>query len=322
MFPKKRMRRLRKKESLRNLLSETKLDLSDLIYPIFVEKRSKPLEIDMMEGIKRYPIEDAVQEAKEAEELGIPAIILFGVPEEKDKKGTYAWKKNGVIQQTAREISKNTSLTVITDVCLCEYTSHGHCGVLKNKQVQNDETLKLLKKTAISHAEAGADIVAPSGMMDGMVKTIREGLDKEGYENTSIMSYSAKYASNFYGPFREAAESAPEFGDRKRYQMNPKQKREAIIENRLDIKEGADILMVKPAMPYLDIINETSQKFEEPLAAYQVSGEYSMLKQAINNNLVSEKIILESLISIKRAGADFIITYFAKKLAQKSTTPP
>lgn len=317
MFPIKRMRRLRKKETTRDLVRETKLSKKDLIYPIFVEKRKDVLDIPTMEGIKRYPVEDAVEEAKEVKELGIPGIILFGVPEEKDEKGSYAWKKDGVIQETVRKIGEEVpSLTIITDVCMCEYTSHGHCGIIEDRTVSNDKTLKLLKKVAKSHAKAGADIVAPSGMMDGMVKAIRNALDKSDFKDTAIMSYSSKYHSNFYGPFRDAAESSPDFGDRKTYQMDPGQRREAMIENHLDVEEGADMLMVKPAMPYLDILQETRKKFELPVAAYQVSGEYSMIKEAVNKNLVSEEAILESLVSIKRAGADMILSYFSKEVAK------
>ncbi|PTD93702.1 porphobilinogen synthase [archaeon SCG-AAA382B04] len=317
MFPNKRMRRLRRKETTRNLVKETNLSKDDLIYPIFVEKREDTLDIPTMEGIKRFPVEGAVKEAKKVKELGIPAIILFGVPEEKDKKGSFAWKKKGVIQESVRKIKEEVpSLTVITDVCLCEYTSHGHCGVIKNKDVENDETLELLKKISRSHAEAGADIVAPSGMMDGMVKAIREVLDDNSFQDIGIISYSAKYHSNFYGPFRDAAESSPDFGDRRTYQMNPSQRREAYIENQLDVEEGADMLMVKPAMPYLDIIRDTKNRFNLPIAAYQVSGEYSMIKNAIDQNLIPEEAVLESLISIKRAGADMILTYFAKEVAK------
>ncbi|WGI18158.1 porphobilinogen synthase [Methanonatronarchaeum sp. AMET-Sl] len=317
MFPINRMRRLRDKESTRRLMSETKLTTDDLVYPLFVENRSERLEIPSMDGVYRYPIEDAVDVGKEVEDLGIPAVILFGVPEKKDRSGSSAWKKNGVVQKTLRKLRDETNLTLISDVCLCEYTDHGHCGVIKNETVDNDETLKLLSKTAVSHAESGADIVAPSGMMDGMVTTIRDGLDKNGFNSTAILSYSAKYASSFYGPFRDAAESTPSFGDRRGYQMAVTQKKEAVRENNLDVLEGADMLMVKPAMPYLDIIKTTSDQFDLPLAAYQVSGEYNMLREAVKNNTMSDKVIEESLLSIKRAGADIIITYFAKEIAKK-----
>lgn len=317
MFPSKRMRRYRDKESTRKLLRETEINVDDLIYPIFVEKRDDVLDIPSMEGIKRFPIDEAVKEAEEVHSLGVPAVILFGVPEEKDKKGSFAWRSDGVVQETVRELNKEVpSLTVITDVCLCEYSSHGHCGLIEKGDVNNDETLELLRKISLSHARAGADVVAPSGMMDGMVSTIRSALDKNSFEDVSIMSYSAKYHSNFYGPFRDAAESSPSFGDRRTYQMGIGQREEAFLENQLDVREGADILMVKPAMPYLDIIRDTDNEFDLPLAAYQVSGEYSMIKNAIKNDLMSEKAIKESLISIKRAGADMVLTYFAKEVAK------
>ncbi len=315
-FPLNRMRRYRKKEKTRDLLKETELSSDDLIYPMFVEKRKDVLNIPTMEGINRFPIKKAVEEAKEAEELGIPAIILFGVPEKKDERGSFAWKENGVVQQTLKKLKKETSLTLIADTCLCEYTSHGHCGVIDEEKVKNDETLKILKKVALSQAKAGADFIAPSGMMDGMVQAIRNKLDKNGFEEVGIMSYSAKYHSNFYGPFRDAAESSPDFGDRSNYQMNPSQRREATLENKLDVKEGADILMVKPAMPYLDIIRDTKNNFDLPLAAYQVSGEYSMIKNSIKKDLLPKEAIMESLVSIKRAGADMILSYFSKEVAR------
>ncbi|OUJ18539.1 Delta-aminolevulinic acid dehydratase Hemb [Methanonatronarchaeum thermophilum] len=317
MYPINRLRRLRNKESTRRLVSETKLTTDDLVYPLFVEKRDKPIEISSMDGVYRYPVEKAVEVAKEVEDLGIPSIILFGIPEKKDEVGSFAFKKDGVVQQALKKINKETNLTLISDVCLCEYTDHGHCGLIKNGVVDNDETLELLSKTAVSHAESGADIVAPSGMMDGMVAALRDGLDREGFTSTSILSYSAKYASNYYGPFRDAAESTPSFGDRKGYQMAITQRKEAIRENNIDAVEGADMLMVKPALPYLDIIRDTSERFNLPIAAYQVSGEYSMLKQSIKKDIMSEEVINESLISIKRAGADIIITYFAKEIAKK-----
>lgn len=317
MFPVNRMRRLRKKESTRRLMSETKVNLDDLVYPIFVEERNEKLEIPSMNGIYRYPVDQAVEAAKRLEDMGIKGVILFGVPREKDSKGSIAWSDEGVVQESLRFLSEETDLTLISDVCLCEYTDHGHCGVIREDEVLNDETLELISKTAVSHAEAGADVVAPSGMMDGMVRAIRSKLDQEGFESTAIMSYSAKYASSFYGPFRDAAESTPSFGDREGYQMAITQRKEALRENRLDVDEGADILMVKPAMPYLDIIRDTSNRHDVPLAAYQVSGEYQMLMESINKGLVSEDVIMESLISIKRAGADIIITYFAEKIARE-----
>ncbi|MCD6493375.1 MAG: porphobilinogen synthase [Archaeoglobaceae archaeon] len=316
MFPQTRMRRLRK-ENLRFLVRETKLSVDDFIVPIFVDENiKKPLEISSMPNYFRIPLDSVVKEIEACLDKNLKTFILFGIPSYKDEVGTSAYDKNGVIQRALRSIkSEFDDVVLITDVCLCEYTSHGHCGIVKGTQILNDETLPLLAKIAISHAEAGADIVAPSAMMDGMVKAIREGLDNEGYKDTAIMSYAAKYASNFYSPFREAAESGFKFGDRKSYQMDFHNSNEALREVELDIKEGADIIMVKPALAYLDIIHKVKQKFKFPTAAYNVSGEYSMIKAAIKLGWLNEDVIYEILTAIKRAGADLIITYHAKEIA-------
>lgn len=310
------MRRLRK-ENLRFLVRETKLSVDDFIVPIFVDENiKKPLEISSMPNYFRIPLDSVVKEIEACLDKNLKTFILFGIPSYKDEVGTSAYDKNGVIQRALRSIkSEFDDVVLITDVCLCEYTSHGHCGIVKGTQILNDETLPLLAKIAISHAEAGADIVAPSAMMDGMVKAIREGLDDEGYKDTAIMSYAAKYASNFYSPFREAAESGFKFGDRKSYQMDFHNSNEALREVELDIKEGADIIMVKPALAYLDIIYKVKQKFKFPTAAYNVSGEYSMIKAAIKLGWLNEDVIYEILTAIKRAGADLIITYHAKEIA-------
>jgi len=310
------MRRLRK-ENLRFLVRETKLSVDDFIVPIFVDENiKKPLEISSMPNYFRIPLDSVVKEIEACLDKNLKTFILFGIPSYKDEVGTSAYDKNGVIQRALRSIkSEFDDVVLITDVCLCEYTSHGHCGIVKGTQILNDETLPLLAKIAISHAEAGADIVAPSAMMDGMVKAIREGLDNEGYKDTAIMSYAAKYASNFYSPFREAAESGFKFGDRKSYQMDFHNSNEALREVELDIKEGADIIMVKPALAYLDIIHKVKQKFKFPTAAYNVSGEYSMIKAAIKLGWLNEDVIYEILTAIKRAGADLIITYHAKEIA-------
>ncbi len=310
------MRRLRK-ENLRFLVRETKLSVDDFIVPIFVDENiKKPLEISSMPNYFRIPLDSVVKEIEACLDKNLKTFILFGIPSYKDEVGTSAYDKNGVIQRALRSIkSEFDDVVLITDVCLCEYTSHGHCGIVKGTQILNDETLPLLAKIAISHAEAGADIVAPSAMMDGMVKAIREGLDNEGYKDTAIMSYAAKYASNFYSPFREAAESGFKFGDRKSYQMDFHNSNEALREVELDIKEGADIIMVKPALAYLDIIYKVKQKFKFPTAAYNVSGEYSMIKAAIKLGWLNEDVIYEILTAIKRAGADLIITYHAKEIA-------
>jgi len=320
LFPEYRPRRLRRTENIRSLVRETHLTIDDLIYPLFIcEGKNIKQEIKSMPEVYRFSIDKALEEIKEATQLGIKAILLFGIPDTKDEVGTSAYIENGIIQKAVRAIKdKFPELIVITDVCLCEYTSHGHCGIIKNGEVDNDLTLEVLAKIAVSHAKAGADIVAPSDMMDGRVGRIREALDEAGFSHVAIMSYAVKYCSAFYGPFREAAESAPKFGDRRSYQMDPANSREALREASLDIEEGADIIMVKPAMPYLDIIKMLRNEFNYPLAAYQVSGEYAMIKAAAKLGwLDEEKILWESLISIKRAGADLIITYFAKKIAKK-----
>jgi porphobilinogen synthase len=306
------LRRLRKNEKLRELLREHNVTSKDLIYPIFVHEKNKVEEIQSMPGQFRYPIPELVEIAKKAEDLGIPGILLFGMPEKKDEVGSEAYNENGVVQKAIRTIKENTNLLVITDICLCQYTSHGHCGVICDGIVKNEDTLKLLSKIALSHAKAGADVVAPSDMMDGRVSAIRSELDKNSFEDILIMSYAAKFLSSFYGPFREAAHSAPTFGDRRTYQMNPANALEALREVQLDIQEGADIVMVKPALAYLDVIFRVKEKFEMPTAAYNVSGEYSMVKAASKMGWIDEKkVIDELLLAIKRAGADFIISYFA-----------
>ncbi len=327
MFPEYRPRRLRQTDKLRAMVRETTVSKDDLIYPLFVAPgKGYKQEIGSMPGVYQMSVDNIVKEAKEAFDLGLPAVLLFGLPEKKDSRGSHAWIKSGVVQKAIEAIKKEVpELVVITDVCLCEYTAHGHCGiVIKEKgkkdkfRIENDATLELLQKVALSHARAGADMVAPSDMMDGRVGAIREALDENGFENVPIMSYAVKYASSFYGPFRDAAECAPQFGDRRSYQMDIANRREALREATLDMEEGADILMVKPGMPYLDIISLLRQEFILPIAAYQVSGEYSMIKAAAQNGWLSEELILfESLISFKRAGADLIITYFAKDFAKK-----
>lgn len=320
LFPEYRPRRLRRTENIRALVRETHITLDDLIYPLFIcEGKGIKQEIRSMPEVYRFSIDKVLEEIKYVTDLGIKAVLLFGIPDKKDEIGTSAYIEKGIIQRAVRSIKdKFPSLIVITDVCLCEYTSHGHCGIIKNGEVDNDLTLEQLAKIAVSHAKAGADIVAPSDMMDGRVGRIREALDEAGFSKVAIMSYSVKYCSAFYGPFREAADSAPKFGDRKSYQMDPANSREALREAYLDIEEGADIIMVKPAMPYLDIIKTLREEFNYPIAAYQVSGEYAMIKAASQlGYLDEEKILWESLIAIKRAGADLIITYFAKKIAEK-----
>ncbi len=318
-YPTHRLRRLRLSKHLRRMIRETKLDVDDLVYPLFVVPgKDIKKEIRSMPGNFHLSRDNLLKEAKEAEKLGIPAILLFGLPKHKDEEGREAYAKDGIIQQAVRVVKDALpDFMVITDVCLCEYTSHGHCGVMKDGRLLNDPTLDLLAKTALSQVESGADIVAPSGMMDGQVKIIRQTLDENGYDNISIMAYSAKYASSFYGPFREAADSAPQFGDRKSYQMDPANVQEALREVKLDIEEGADIVMVKPALAYLDVISRVKQEFDVPLAAYNVSGEYAMIKAAAAKGWMDEKrIALEVLTSIKRAGADIILTYFAKEVAK------
>jgi porphobilinogen synthase len=291
-----------------------------MIYPIFVGSgKSFKKEISTMPGQYTMSIDKAVETARETEKLGVGGLLLFGLPEEKDELGSDAYSESGIIQQTLRALRQNVkNLLLITDICLCEYTSHGHCGVIKHRDVDNDATLKLLADIGVSHARAGADIVAPSDMMDGRVAAIRQALDTEGFSNTPIMAYSAKYASAFYGPFREAADSAPQFGDRRSYQMDPPNAREALKEIATDIQEGADIVMVKPAMAYLDVIARARRLFNVPLAAYQVSGEYSMIEAAARNGWIDrERTILETTTAIKRAGADIIITYYALELARR-----
>jgi len=318
-FPQVRLRRLRRTEALRALVRENQVDVGDLIYPMFiVEGKGIKEEITSMPGIFRHSPDRLPLEIEEIAGLKIPAVLLFGIPENKDETGSSGYHPEGVIQQAIRVIKKSVpELVVITDVCLCEYTSHGHCRIITNGQVDNDQTLPLLARMAISHTEAGADIVAPSDMMDGRVKVIREALDEEGFQHIPILSYAAKYASAFYGPFREAAESTPQFGDRRAYQMDPPNVREALREVEQDIAEGADIVMVKPALAYLDVIRQVRNTFNYPLAAYNVSGEYSMIKAAAQRGWIDGKqVILETLTAIKRAGADIILTYHAKEFAQ------
>lgn len=310
------MRRLRKNEKLRELLKEHDVNSSDLIYPIFVHEKNILEEIPSMPGQFRYPVSELESITKKVEDLGIPGVLLFGMPEKKDDFGSEAYSDKGIVQKAIRAIKEKTDLLILTDICLCQYTSHGHCGVVCDGTIKNDDTLKLLSKTALSHAKAGADIVAPSDMMDGRVKAIRTELDKNSFEDILIMSYAAKFLSSFYGPFREAAHSAPVFGDRRTYQMEPANILEALREVELDIKEGADIIMVKPALPYLDVIYRVKERFEMPTAAYNVSGEYSMIKAASKMGWIDEnKVIKELLLGIKRAGADLIISYFALEYA-------
>jgi porphobilinogen synthase len=313
------MRRLRANEALRNLVRETLLDPADFILPLFIcPGENVRREIGSMPGHAQLSVDRLVQECAEAYSLGIGGVILFGIPETKDELASGAYAGDGIVQQAIRALKREVpKLLVMTDVCNCEYTSHGHCGLVVDGEVQNDPTLEWLAKAAVSHARAGADIVAPSDMMDGRVAAIRQALDEAGFTNTPIVSYAAKYASVFYGPFREAAESTPQFGDRRSYQMDPANAREAMREIELDIDEGADMIMVKPAMPYLDIIREARERFPLPLGAYQVSGEFSMMMAAINNGwLDRDRTILESLTAIRRAGADFVLTYFAKDAAR------
>ncbi len=319
IFPNKRLRRLRYNPLVRDLIRETELSKNDLIYPLFVvpgENIKK--EIKSMPGVFNLSIDNLVKECKEVAALGIPAVILFGIPEHKDEQGSEAYAENGIIQRAIRAIKAEVKdLLVITDVCLCEYTSHGHCGVLNGEEILNDETVSLLAKEAVSHAEAGADMIAPSDMMDGRIWAIRKALDYKGFTKIPIMSYAAKYSSGYYGPFRDAADSTPAFGDRRSHQMDIANSNEAIREVESDIEEGADIVMVKPAGAYLDIIWRVKQQFGLPTAAYQVSGEYAMIKAGgINNWIDEERVMIESLISIKRAGADMILTYFAKDVAK------
>jgi porphobilinogen synthase len=303
--------------AIRDLVRETELSVRDLVYPMFVNANlSTPREITSMPGVSAYPLGDIGSEAARVESAGIPAVLLFGIPGSKDARGSGAWAEDGITQRAIREIKSRSTVLVIADLCLCEYTEHGHCGVLHGDAVDNDSTLELYGLTAISQAEAGADMIAPSGMMDGQVKVIRESLDDAGFEDVPIMSYAAKYASAFYSPFRDAAESAPKHGDRRTHQMDPANAREAIREMRQDAEEGADVLMVKPALPYLDVISEARRTFDLPIAAYNVSGEYSMIKAAAANGWIDhDRAMMEALLSIKRAGADIIITYFAREAA-------
>lgn len=323
MFPTHRPRRLRTHPQLRRMVSETVLTTSDLIYPLFgVPGQGIAREVGSMPGVFQLSVDKIVEEAKEVYDLGIPAIILFGIPADKDLDATGAWHDCGIVQKAATAVKEAVpDLMVIADTCLCEYTSHGHCGYLQvgdlTGRVLNDPTLELLKKTAVSQAKAGADIIAPSGMMDGFVQAIRSGLDEAGFQDTPILSYAAKYASAYYGPFRDAADSAPQFGDRRTYQMNPANATEAIKEIELDIAEGADMLMVKPALAYMDIIWRVKQACNLPVAAYNVSGEYSMVKAAALNGWIDEqRVVMETLIGFKRAGADMILTYHAKDAAR------
>lgn len=318
-FPEYRARRLRRNENIRRMVRETHLRVEDLIYPMFSAfGKNIKKEISSMPGIYQQSIEHIVAEAKEVHQLGIPAVILFGIPEAKDAVGQDAYSETGIIQETIRAIKKAVpQLTVITDVCLCEYTDHGHCGVIKDGDVDNDETLQLLAAEALSHARAGADIVAPSDMMDGRVAAIREILDANGFSHIPVMSYAVKYASAYYGPFRDAAESTPQFGDRRSYQMDPANRREAFREAALDVQECADFLMVKPALAYLDILRDLKERFDLPLVAYNVSGEYSMIKAAAKMGWIDhDRVMLETLVGMKRAGADLIITYHAKEAAK------
>ncbi len=318
-FPRVRLRRLRRNRGVRDLMQEVRLSASDLICPVFVQEGlSRPEEISSMPGMMRLPLDRLMEEVRQIKSLGIPAVIVFGIPTKKDEAGSPAFDDDGIVQKAVSLIRKEfrDDLAVITDVCLCQYTTHGHCGLVSDGSIDNDRSIETLAKIAVSHARAGADIVAPSAMMDGQVRAIREGLDSNGFTDVAIMSYSAKHASALYTPFRDAAHSAPQFGDRKSYQLSPANPREAIREIELDIKEGADIVMVKPAIAYLDLIQLAKQMFDVPVAAYSVSGEYALVKAAGKQGLIDEDaVVMEFLTSIKRAGADIIITYFAKQAA-------
>lgn len=319
-FPINRPRRLRRNDTLRRMIRETRLSPDNLIHPLFVcPGRGVVNPVPSMPGVAQLSVDRVAAEAREIHAAGVPAIILFGIPERKDALGSEAWNDNGEVQRAIREVKEKVpGLVVITDVCMCEYTDHGHCGAIKGTDVDNDATLELLSREALSHARAGADIVAPSDMMDGRVAAIRTALDRDGFSEIAIMAYSAKFASAFYGPFRDAAESAPQFGDRRSYQMDPPNGEEALREVALDLEEGADIVMVKPALPYLDLIWRVKNEFRVPVAAYNVSGEYAMIRAAgINGWLDEERTIMEVLTSIRRAGADLILTYFAKEVARK-----
>lgn len=319
-FPEHRMRRLRRTETLRRMVRETRLSVDNLILPMFVTHGHNVRNpISSMPGHFQLSVDELVRDCREVVDLGIPAVILFGIPERKDALGTAAYDERAPVQRAVRALKKEygDALVVITDVCLCEYTDHGHCGMVEKGQVLNDPTLELLAKEAVSHARAGADMVAPSDMMDGRVGFIRDELDEAGFEDVPILAYAAKFASGYYGPFREAAESAPKFGDRRSYQMDPPNAREALVEMAMDLEEGADILMVKPAGPYLDILRVAREEFDCPLAAYQVSGEFAMIEAAARLGWVErERVMMESLVGIRRAGADLILTYFAKDVAR------
>ncbi len=318
-YPIYRPRRTRRTETLRRMVRETRLSIDNLIYPLFVvHGKGVKKEIGAMPGVYQMSVDEIVKECRQVDDLGIPAVLLFGIPQEKDEMATGAHDPDGVVQLAVSAIKDALpDLVVITDVCLCEYTSHGHCGIIENGEVLNDPTLELLARSAVSHARAGADIVAPSDMMDGRVAAIRDALDEEGFDQVIVLAYAVKYASAFYGPFREAAESTPRFGDRRSYQMDPANGTEALREAALDIEEGADIIMVKPALPYLDIISQIRDRFDMPLAAYNVSGEYSMVKAGARLDWIDgERIMMESLLSIRRAGAEMILTYFAKEAAR------
>ena len=319
VFPEYRPRRLRRTETFRAMIRETRLAPEQMIYPLFVLPGKGVREpVPSMPGVFRLSVDQLAAEARDCLSLGVRSVLLFGLPDKKDGLGSGAYAKNGIVQQAIRELKNRApEMTVVTDVCLCEYTDHGHCGCLAGEEVDNDATLELLAKTALSHAQAGADMVAPSDMMDGRVSEIRTALDEENFHNVPIMSYAVKYASAFYGPFRDAAECAPQFGDRRGYQMDPANSREALREATLDVDEGADILMVKPAIAYLDIIARLHDEFDLPVAAYQVSGEYAMIKAAAERGWIDgERVMAESLIAIRRAGADIILTYFAKEMAR------
>ncbi|WP_018921629.1 porphobilinogen synthase [Salsuginibacillus kocurii] len=315
----RRHRRLRRSAGIREMVRETVLSPSDLIYPVFVvEGSSIKREVASMPGVYQVSLDYLDEEMKELNSLNIPAVILFGVPNEKDEHGSEAYAHNGIVQQAVRQVKeRQPDLTVIADTCLCQYTDHGHCGVIKNGEILNDPSLDLLVKTAVSQAEAGADVIAPSNMMDGFTTAIRKGLDEAGFEDVPIMSYAVKFSSAYYGPFRDAAHSAPSFGDRKTYQMDPANRTEALREATSDVEEGADFLIVKPALSYLDIVREVKNKTDYPVVAYNVSGEYSMIKAAAQNGWIDEKdVVMEKLLSMKRAGADLLITYFAKDVAK------
>lgn len=314
-----RTRRLRKNESIRSLVRENRLHKDDFIYPLFIEEGNDiEIEIVSMPGIKRFSLDRISKELDEVVALGLKSVLLFGIPSHKDEEGTETWNDHGIMQQAIRFIKKNyPSLYVITDVCFCEYTDHGHCGIIHDGDVLNDPTLENIAKQVVSHAKAGVDMVAPSGMMDGTIACIREALDDSGFAELPIMGYSVKYASAFYGPFRDAADSTPAFGDRRTYQMDPANRREGMLEATIDDQEGADILMVKPALSYLDIISDLKQNFDKPIACYNVSGEYAMIKAAAEKGWIDgDRVMMESLLSMKRAGADIIITYFAKEAAR------